>query len=320
MPRSANNAQRTARTESMQLRLLVGAALKRLWARQGRLWVRRRRSLGKLAGWLSGHARAWVGRHLTHRAYNSRLTVVVFVHVPKTGGTAAHHFFRARFERYGGINRNFSTAASELRGLDAPPWRAHFLRLMRALGRERAKGLFYIHCHHGAPGLLEVRDELTETRRRVLARGGEFVLCCVLREPYARMVSAINYNKVPPDQVVSFVASRRNFMLRYLLFNRPRFWPGREVSEQEAAWVSTFMDVVGFQADLDRFVHRVLETVDLPCEGARVPGMNVTPPKDPERTLRLDRAEFERHNGVDACLYGLALKKFDVAVSPHDSG
>ena len=75
-----------------------------------------------------------------------------------------------------------------------------------------------LEVHHNSPGLMLMREYLEKWGKMVKAKGCIFYKTTILRDPLDRFISDVNWVSVPLSNINSFMESRRNWIIRYLLF------------------------------------------------------------------------------------------------------
>jgi len=250
--------------------------------------------------------KGFMARNFIHRKHNSRLTVIFFAHIPKTGGNAIAQYFKNSLLKYGARQIDYFLSKAARLPRNNPSYRIKLIRKkIDQIGTSIKKGIIYIHWHHGAHGLLGEYEYLIKLKSRVLKNEGKIVFCTVLREPYARTISALNYNNTPIDRIDSFIKTRYNLQIRYLLHNHPRYWSKniKEFSEFELNKVLSLFDSIGTQSNLNDFIAQVKNKIDILFQALNVSLNNVTEFIDPKKESLVDKALFTKLNKREIQLY-----------------
>lgn len=242
--------------------------------------------------------RFFISRNLIYRNYNSKLNIIFFVHIPKTGGTALNHFFKNHLHKYG--PRNI--------GITFPPYKKQWFYDEIQMLASAKKGLFYVHYHHGGPGLLETYDSLKALKQQVAQNGGKLVFCTVLREPYSRMISDLNYCNTPLDQIESTIIKKHDLMSRYILFNHPAQWTenSKDFSDEDLNKVVNLFDVIGTTDNLDEFAQKALNKIGIYDENICVKKRNAS---KKNKNYTIDKNKFNKLNQKDIELYRSITQK-----------
>jgi len=75
-----------------------------------------------------------------------------------------------------------------------------------------------LEVHMLTPGLMLMKEYIEEWEKRVKDKGCIFYKTTILRDPLDRFVSNVNWANAPLSNIDSFMESRRNWMIRFLLF------------------------------------------------------------------------------------------------------
>lgn len=228
-----------------------------------------------------------------------RCGVLVYLHVPKTGGSAVTRFL----QHYGGTHGWWHTTINT-----QTPWPtiAERVRLHR-----RPKQIV-IH-HVDAPMALSNETVLARLDCSLRAQGCRLVRTTVLRDAASRATSAATYNRVPHVQYASWVAEHAtNGMIAYLLHNRLRLrrhnhtLPMTTAELHRARSFLADFDAVGRAEDLRPFFSYLLAVLaPMPALPANAPArINETPEQHKYELSPEERAWVREHTALDAQLYG----------------
>ena len=146
--------------------------------------------------------------------------VILHAHINKcAGGTVRTWFMKhAPICTIDSIERDIDIYDKNLVQYE-PVWRKMIPRVDRCLANVSPKtGWKVLHVHHKSPGLMLIENYIEKWKKSVEAKGCIFYKTTVLRDPLDRFISNVNFNKVPLSNINSFMESRRNWLIRYLLF------------------------------------------------------------------------------------------------------
>lgn len=239
---------------------------------------------------------------IMNRGTHSRLRVIIFYHIGKTGGSAVNRLFVNTVRGLGGTIQeiNFPLHLDQDFNID------RLANLENKLNKLN-NGLCYMHCHHGSPGIIEAYDLFRTFSNNIQQRGGEIAVTTVFREPFKRMISNIRFNDIAISDARKFAERRSNLMSRYLLYNHPRLWTPESANPRldDLRKALSLFDVVGCQDDLNKFTEKVFKKIDFSPEKTIVSRVNVTNPKknDDLITKEIEYAKFRCENELDYWLY-----------------
>ena len=135
-----------------------------------------------------------------------------------------------------------------------------------------------MHVHHFSPGLSLIQSYIEKWRKTVEAKGCIFYRTTVLRDPLDRFISNVNFDNVSLSKIDGFMESRRNWLMRYLLFgicgiegtylscgykrngnftNTPNL---NETLIDEVYDITNRLDLVGFTDSLDSYFEEIGQT------------------------------------------------------------
>lgn len=144
-----------------------------------------------------------------------RCGVVVYLHVPKTGGTAVTQFLHQ--QATGGRNSWWSTTVNEQN-----TW-ASIVARMQQQQRPRQIVIHHVDTHVALSNATLQRAFIKPLECWLRGKGCRLVITTTLREAASRATSAAFYNRVPHERYSEWVAEHAsNGMTSFLLYNRLR--------------------------------------------------------------------------------------------------
>jgi hypothetical protein len=185
-----------------------------------------------------------------------RCGVLVYLHVPKTGGSAVTQFLREHVSRSEGTWWLSTVTAQR-------PWKA----IVAHIRKQRRPKHIVVHHVEATTSLSNASLNhalLAPLQCWLASKGCQLIRTTTLREASARAMSAAFYNHVPQAMYRSWVAEHSsNGMVSFLLHNRLRLrrrnltLPMNDQSLQRAqAFLATF-DAVGRTEDLSAFIRYI---------------------------------------------------------------
>ena len=239
---------------------------------------------------------------LINKDTHSRLRVIIFYHIGKTGGSAINELFTDTLRKTGGTIHQISLPMN----MDQT-FSLNRLENLKSKLDKIQNGLCYLHCHHGSPGILEAYDLIKIFKAEIIQRGGKIAVTTVVREPFKRMLSNIRFDNVSISNAKGFAEKRSNHMSNYLLYNHPRFWPSELTKPKldELRKILSLIDVVGCQDDLNKFTKETFRQIEFSPENTNVSRINVTKAKsgDDQVTKEIENTKFKELNELDYWLY-----------------
>ena len=157
-----------------------------------------------------------------------------------------------------------------------PVWRKMIPQVDRFLANVSPKtGWRVLHVHHKSPGLMLIENYIKKWEKSVEAKGCIFYKTTVLRDPLDRFISNVNFNNVSLNIINSFMESRRNWLIRYLLFGLCGY-EGKHLKcgyerhgihthtsnltknhMKEIYKIANGFDLIGFKDDLDGYFDKI---------------------------------------------------------------
>lgn len=241
-----------------------------------------------------------------------RCGVLVYLHVPKTGGTAVTQFLLQHASKSGWW---FSTVTPQ------KPWAAIAAQIRK---QRRPK---HVVIHHVDASIALSNATLAESQLRPLqcwlkSHGCQLVYATTLREASARATSAAFYNRVPQAQYRPWIIEHAsNGMISFLLHNRLRLrrrnqtWPMTQQSLQRAqAFLSTF-DAIGRTEELPAFISHLQRLLGNGSSSSSVASIreNATPERFKYVLTAEDRRWTQERSALDRQLY----ESFCSETCPH---
>ena len=157
-----------------------------------------------------------------------------------------------------------------------PEWRKMIQQVDRFLASVSSNtGWKVLEVHNFTPGLMLIRNYIEKWEKSVEARGCIFYKTTILRDPLDRFISNVNYVRAPLRNIDSFMESRRNWIIRYLLFGicgykgkhlKCEFQPDgsytstpnlNETLMKQIYDVTNSLDLVGFTDNLDGYYEKI---------------------------------------------------------------
>ena len=159
-----------------------------------------------------------------------------------------------------------------------PEWSKMIQQVDRFLASVSSNtGWKVLEVHNLTPGLMLIRDYLEKWEKSVEAKGCIFYKTTILRDPLDRFISNVNYVSVPLRNIDSFMESRRNWLIRYLLFGicgykdedvKCEFQPDgsytstpnwKEKQMKQIHDITNSLDLIGFTDNLEGFFEKISE-------------------------------------------------------------
>ena len=146
--------------------------------------------------------------------------VILHAHINKCAGGTIMKWFKkhAPTSRIGGYGLRIMGLRNEIIMYE-PAWTKMIQQVDSFLANISPKiGWKVLEVHHNSPGLMLMREYLEKWGKMVKAKGCIFYKTTILRDPLDRFISDVNWVSVPLSNINSFMESRRNWIIRYLLF------------------------------------------------------------------------------------------------------
>jgi len=156
----------------------------------------------------------------TKVALDNKCGVLIFFHVPKTGGGSVLEWLETNFNvlnTYRLMKKSISIPRRQKQIENM--WKGILPTANKFVNNiSPRKGWQAIHLHGFFPGMYYNKDIIRDWKTIVEGKGCVLHKTTILRDPLNRFVSSINYRRTPLNEVDRFMSLRRNELSRYLLF------------------------------------------------------------------------------------------------------
>ena len=222
----------------------------------------------------------------TKAAFNNKCGVVMFFHIPKTGGGTVLKWLETNFNVLN-TRRLIKEKAMTAKNQEDKKKLETMWKSILATANEFVnnvsprKGWQAIHLHNFFPGMYYNRNIIRDWKTIVEGKGCVFHKTTILRDPLSRFVSNYNYYTGPLNEVGRRMSLGRNELSRYLLFgtcsnigndlkcgykNNSSFWPIQEAKyrpylnenyRRELVKVINEFDSIGFLDGFDEYLEHI---------------------------------------------------------------
>ena len=233
-----------------------------------------------------------VAKKVPTRNGNQRYTcgVILYAHINKCAGGTVVDWFRKHAQVFyvgRAVHRNQLRKNKQKEPTwrlfgniqYKPEWGKMIAQVDTFLANVSSKtGWRVLHVHHFSPGLSLIQSYIEKWEKAVEAKGCIFYKTTVLRDPLDRFISNVNFDNVSLSNIDGFMESRRNWLMRYLLFgicgiedrylrcgyirngnfsNTPNL---NETLMDEVYDLTNGLDLVGFTDTLDSYFEEIGQT------------------------------------------------------------
>ncbi len=80
---------------------------------------------------------------------------------------------------------------------------------------------YIFHHHHGYPGMKYSYNYINSLKNKLKEKKIKFLFFTIIRDPYKRINSSINYNKcITNNQIINYINLKNNYIIKYILYNK----------------------------------------------------------------------------------------------------
>ena len=231
--------------------------------------------------------------------------VIVFLHVPKTGGTAVTQFLQHHAR--GGSHGWWHATATP-----STPWESILARLNGGSKRPRQIIIHHVDAQWSFSDRAFQASILAPLECKMRSLGCQLILTTLLRNASSRASSAAFYNHVPHDQFMQWVSTHaQNGMINFLLHNRMRRFrrnislPVTSADLSQAGDLLKQFDAIGRTEEMEQYLNYfgTLIRASMSTNETKPNRINRTPDKFKYELTAQEHSWTRSQTGLDATLY-----------------
>ena len=149
---------------------------------------------------------------------NNACGVILFVHINKCGGGSVDRWFKTHAPLLFLTPPGYHKDEQSIKDTNTL-WQKMVPKATRFIsGVSNESGWKVLHHHVYFPGIFYSQKIIRQWKKTVEDKGCIFHKTTILRDPLDRFISSVNWYKPPMKDINTFMYSRRNWLIRYILF------------------------------------------------------------------------------------------------------
>ena len=238
------------------------------------------------------------------------MIIIYYYHIPKCAGSYVTKLFRKCAKETGGKYINFYNRSTVI----DPKEKKQYFKFLKDLPNQPSDSHFFIHHHHGYPGLKEVYKSLKRAKTKIQKDPlNKFYLFTSVREVLSFITSRVNYLRNHCNCKASFqrcyeIKTNHNYQLKYLLYNHVNNWRNDNIDISKPLALTTLgiIDKIYTPEDINKLIPTLSTILQIDITKFWT-DQKVNVSKKTFKMTPKDKTRLKSVNELDIWLYDVAL-------------